>query len=68
MKAHYKRYVLKFRCPGVTSRGVLREKETWFLFLTDELLNNGKINRSETINVKDIYKIISDYFKIALKN
>ena len=35
MKAHYKRYVLKFRCPGVTSRGVLREKETWFLFLTD---------------------------------
>lgn len=39
-----------------------------FLFLTDELLNNGKINRSETINVKDIYKIIADYFKIALKN
>ncbi|MAG19622.1 MAG: o-succinylbenzoate synthase [Flavobacteriaceae bacterium] len=35
MKAHYKRYVLKFRCPGVTSRGVLRQKETWFLFLTD---------------------------------
>ncbi len=35
MKAHYKRYVLKFKRPGGTSRGVLKEKETWFLFLTD---------------------------------
>ena len=36
MKAHYKRYVLKFKRPGGTSRGVLREKETWFLILTNE--------------------------------
>ena len=35
MKAHYKRYVLKFKRPGVTSRGELTEKETWFLFLTE---------------------------------
>jgi o-succinylbenzoate synthase len=35
MKAHYKRYVLKFKHPGGTSRGVLSEKETWFLFLND---------------------------------
>ena len=35
MKAHYKRYILNFRYPSGTSRGVLREKETWFLFLTD---------------------------------
>lgn len=35
MKANYKRYVLKFKRPGGTSRGVLKEKETWFLFLTD---------------------------------
>jgi o-succinylbenzoate synthase len=35
MKAHYKRYVLKFKRPGGTSRGVLKEKETWFLYLTD---------------------------------
>ena len=35
MKAHYKRYVLKFKRPGGTSRGVLTEKETWFLFLTE---------------------------------
>ena len=36
MKAHYKRYVLKFKRPGGTSRGVLKEKETWFLILTNE--------------------------------
>ena len=35
MKAHYKRYVLNFKRPRRTSRGVLTEKETWFLFLTD---------------------------------
>ena len=35
MKAHYKRYVLKFKRPGGTSRGILKEKESWFLFLTD---------------------------------
>ncbi len=35
MKAHYKRYVLNFKSPGRTSRGVLTEKETWFLYLTD---------------------------------
>ena len=35
MKAHYKRHVLKFKRPGGTSRGILKEKETWFLILTD---------------------------------
>ena len=35
MKADYKRYVLNFKRPGRTSRGVLLEKEIWFLFLTD---------------------------------
>ena len=35
MKAHYKRYVLNFKSPGCPSRGVLTEKETWFLYLTD---------------------------------
>ena len=35
MKAHYKRYVLKFKYPRGTSRGKLKQKETWFLFLTN---------------------------------
>jgi O-succinylbenzoate synthase len=33
MKASYTRYILKFKNPGGTSRGVLSEKETWFLIL-----------------------------------
>ena len=33
MKAHYIKYLLKFKVPGGTSRGILTEKETWFLLL-----------------------------------
>jgi o-succinylbenzoate synthase len=35
MKATYKRHVLQFIRPGGTSRGVLTQKETWFLILND---------------------------------
>ena len=35
MKAHYTKYLLKFKVPGGTSRGILTEKETWFLILED---------------------------------
>ncbi|MFD2891321.1 o-succinylbenzoate synthase [Flavobacterium chuncheonense] len=38
MKATYKKYILKFKRPSGTSRGVMTEKETWLLFLE----NNGK--------------------------
>jgi len=33
MKAHYKRYILNFKRPSGTSRGVMTEKETWFIIL-----------------------------------
>ncbi|WP_342750386.1 o-succinylbenzoate synthase [Aureitalea marina] len=33
MQAEYKRYLLHFKQPGGTSRGVLHDKETWFLIL-----------------------------------
>ncbi|MDH3698827.1 MAG: o-succinylbenzoate synthase [Flavobacteriaceae bacterium] len=33
MKARYKKYSLEFKTPGGTSRGVLRQKDTWFLIL-----------------------------------
>ncbi|MBT8204119.1 MAG: o-succinylbenzoate synthase [Eudoraea sp.] len=36
MKADYRKYTLKFKVPGGTSRGVLTEKETWFLILEDK--------------------------------
>ena len=36
MKADNRKYTLKFKVPGGTSRGVLTEKETWFLILEDK--------------------------------
>ncbi len=33
MKATYKKYILNFKQPSGTSRGVLNEKETWFIIL-----------------------------------
>ncbi|WP_395063268.1 o-succinylbenzoate synthase [Flavobacterium sp.] len=38
MKATYKKYILNFKLPSGTSRGVMNEKETWFIILED----NGK--------------------------
>ena len=35
MKASYHKYVLNFKTPGGTSRGVLNQKETWFIKLSD---------------------------------
>ncbi|RYJ45054.1 o-succinylbenzoate synthase [Flavobacterium beibuense] len=43
MKASYKKYILKFKRPSGTSRGVLTEKETWFLILEE----NGKTGIGE---------------------
>ena len=33
IKANYKKYILNFKNPSGTSRGVLRTKETWFIIL-----------------------------------
>ncbi len=38
MLATYQKYILKFKNPSGTSRGVMTQKETWFLFLQE----NGK--------------------------
>jgi o-succinylbenzoate synthase len=43
MKATYKKYILEFKRPSGTSRGVMTEKETWFLLLEE----NGKIGIGE---------------------
>ncbi len=36
MKASYKKYILNFKIPGGTSRGVLRTKKTYFLLLDED--------------------------------
>lgn len=43
MKATYHKYVLNFKRPSGTSRGVLTEKETWFIVLEE----NGKKGMGE---------------------
>ncbi|MGS2761516.1 o-succinylbenzoate synthase [Sinomicrobium sp. M5D2P9] len=35
MKASYRKYILQFKRPSGTSRGILNEKETWFILLED---------------------------------
>lgn len=43
MKARYQKYILDFKQPSGTSRGVLRQKETWFLIVEED----GKIGIGE---------------------
>ena len=35
LKAHWKKYTLQFKQPSGTSRGILKTKASWFLFLYD---------------------------------
>ncbi|MCG1035443.1 o-succinylbenzoate synthase [Polaribacter sargassicola] len=44
IKASYKKYILNFKNPSGTSRGILRTKETWFIILE----KNGKKGIGET--------------------
>ena len=44
IKASCKKYLLNFKNPSGTSRGILRTKETWFIILEE----NGKIGIGET--------------------
>ena len=36
MKATYHKYMLEFKRPSGTSRGVMTEKETWFIILEED--------------------------------
>jgi o-succinylbenzoate synthase len=44
IKASYKKYLLNFKNPSGTSRGILRTKETWFIILEE----SGKTGIGET--------------------
>jgi len=43
MKATFQKYVLKFKRPSGTSRGILEQKESWFIMLE----SNGKLGIGE---------------------
>ncbi|HMU98244.1 MAG TPA: o-succinylbenzoate synthase [Chitinophagales bacterium] len=54
MNCYFKKYALKFKQPGGTSRGVLYEKETYFIFLqNEEKTAIGECNRFTKLSYDD---------------
>lgn len=54
MKATYKKYILNFKRPSGTSRGVLTEKETWFILLKEnEKVGIGECGILRTLSIDD---------------
>lgn len=54
MQADYKKYILKFKRPSGTSRGVLTTKETWFLKITDaDKVGYGECGILRSLSVDD---------------
>ena len=55
IKATYKKYILNFKNPSGTSRGVLRTKETWFIILKEnEKLGVGETGLFRGLSIDDI--------------
>ncbi|MFS4455741.1 o-succinylbenzoate synthase [Maribacter sp. 2304DJ31-5] len=60
MRASYKKYILNFKRPGGTSRGILHTKETYFLILEEE----GKFGIGECGLFRGLsYDDVPDYEK-----
>ena len=54
MKATYKKYILNFKRPSGTSRGVLKTKETWFLILQEgDRIGVGECGILRTLSIDD---------------
>ena len=54
MKATYKKYILNFKKPSGTSRGIMTEKETWFLILEENRkIGIGECGILRTLSIDD---------------
>ena len=54
MKATYKKYILNFKKPSGTSRGIMTEKETWFLLLEENRkIGIGECGILRTLSIDD---------------
>jgi len=54
LKATYLKYSLQFKTPSGTSRGILTEKETWFIILEkDGKKGIGECGILRTLSVDD---------------
>ena len=59
LKANYQKYILNFKRPSGTSRGILKTKETWFIILKDtnkEGIGECGILRSLSIDDRPDYE------------
>jgi o-succinylbenzoate synthase len=55
MKARYKKYILDFKRPSGTSRGILKYKETWFIILeADGKFGVGECGLLRGLSVDDV--------------
>lgn len=56
IKASYKKYVLNFKMPSGTSRGVLKTKETWFILLQKEnQFGIGETGLFRGLSIDDVF-------------
>ena len=54
LKATYRKYILDFKKPSGTSRGVLTQKETWFIVLEqDNKIGIGECGLLRTLSIDD---------------
>ena len=55
IKASYKKYILNFKNPSGTSRGILRTKETWFIILNkDNKIGIGETGLFRGLSIDDV--------------
>jgi o-succinylbenzoate synthase len=55
MKANYKKYILDFKVPSGTSRGIMTQKETWYIILkNDDAFGIGECGILRGLSVDDI--------------
>lgn len=55
IQAHYKKYILDFKNPSGTSRGVLTQKETWFLILKkNNQVGIGECSLLKGLSIDDV--------------
>lgn len=55
MKANYNKYILDFKVPSGTSRGIMTQKETWYIILkNDDAFGIGECGILRGLSVDDI--------------
>ena len=64
MKAYYFKHLLKFKIPGGTSRGVLNDKESWFIIIT----NGENYGLGECSLIKGLSPDPDSTFELKLKD